>query len=296
MLNYWHLIAVMNFYCITDDRNPTTNKLLFEACQKRNINFVKIVGKEYDMSLSVDLGTNDLLYRVGTRQESIIVEKLLLNLKCVSLYDDYLTGVKKPVNVIESSILHLKAHIPIPKTIFALTNNRKLLLKYVEQLDGFPLIIKAAGGSHGVGVIKVDSAETLFSLADYLLVHDNNDFILREYIDYVHHARLIVLGNKVIDSIEYKRVRGDFRSNVGHELEVNKKKFTDVIEESAVKAVHSLGWEFGGVDVLIDKNGNHYLIEVNMPCFFPRCQMITGTDIAGMMIGYLLEKAKSWSK
>lgn len=283
----------MKFYCITDEKNPTTNTLLRKACKKRNIDFIMIVAKEYDMSQKKDLDANDLLYRVGTKKESVIVEKLLLNEKCCAMYKDYRVGINKPDNVIESSILHLKANISIPKTIFALTNIRKLLVRYADQLGGFPIILKAAGGSHGVGVMKIDSLETLFSVADYLLVHDKNDFILREYIDYTHHARLIVLGNKVIDSIEYKRVKGDFRSNVGDKLEVNKKKFSAKIEESAVSAVAALGWEFGGVDVLIGRNDRHYLIEVNMPCFFPRCQMITGIDIAGMMIDYLVEKANS---
>ncbi|KKQ46317.1 MAG: hypothetical protein US63_C0003G0030, partial [Candidatus Moranbacteria bacterium GW2011_GWC2_37_8] len=50
------------------------------------------------------------------------------------------------------------------------------------------------------------------------------------------------------------------------------------------------GFEFGGVDILIDRNGEHYLIEANFPCFFPRCQMLTGVDISGMMLDYLVQK------
>lgn len=54
-------------------------------------------------------------------------------------------------------------------------------------------------------------------------------------------------------------------------------------------AVKALGLEFGGVDVMITNDGPK-VVEVNYPCFFPRCQMLTGVDIAGQMVEYLVNK------
>ena len=100
-----------------------------------------------------------------------------------------------------------------------------------------------------------------------------------------------MLGDKVIDSIEYTANDGDFRSNEGAKPNVAPKKFTDEVEKLAVKATRALGLEFGGVDIMITNNGPK-VAEVNFPCFFPRCQQLTGTDIAGMMVDYLMEKAR----
>jgi glutathione synthase/RimK-type ligase-like ATP-grasp enzyme len=103
---------------------------------------------------------------------------------------------------------------------------------------------------------------------------------------------LIVLDNHVIDSIEYRAPTGDFRSNVGESPAAIAKIFTKEIQKIAIEAVSSLHWEFGGVDILLDASDAPYVTEVNLPCFFPRCQDCTGTDIAGHMLEYLLRKAK----
>ncbi|KKQ44614.1 MAG: hypothetical protein US63_C0025G0019, partial [Candidatus Moranbacteria bacterium GW2011_GWC2_37_8] len=47
--------------------------------------------------------------------------------------------------------------ITMPKTLNLFSRDRDLLQKYVEFLGGFPIIIKSLGGSHGVGVMKIDS-------------------------------------------------------------------------------------------------------------------------------------------
>lgn len=112
---------------------------------------------------------------------------------------------------------------------------------------------------------------------------------MKEYCNVTSSARLIVLGDKVIDSIEYSAPKGDFRSNEGKTPNVSQKRFSETVNEIAVQAVKALGLEFGGVDIMITDNGAK-VAEVNYPCFFPRCQMLTGTDIAGQMIKYLRDK------
>lgn len=185
-----------------------------------------------------------------------------------------------------------KSNLPIIKTIYHLTRDRQLLKKYVDYLGGFPLIIKTSGSSHGIGVMKLDSFDSLISVVDYL-VKTQDRFIMRRFIDYTQHARLIVLGNKVIGSIEYKKIRGDFRSNVGDKLNVHTVNFSNEIQAMAIKATHAINIDFSGTDILIDREGNGFIAEVNFPCFFPRVQLATGIDIAGQMIDYLIQKSKN---
>lgn len=263
--------------------------MLKEACSKRSVAFEVISSEDYNFSSPVTLSKGTILYKVSTDLRSSAVFKSLLRDDIATVYHDNDVAIAYTEN---SSMLHQKHGLPIIKTIFDITRNRELLQAYATYLGGFPLIIKVLGGSHGVGVMKIDSLESLVSVADFLIGSKGDaKYMLRQYIDHEYSARLTVVGNKVADSIEYKRVSGDFRSNVGSELTVSVKKFDASIEALAIRAVAVLQSDFGGVDILIDKHGNGFLAEVNIPCFFPRSQMISGVDIAGQLVELLSKKS-----
>jgi len=229
---------------------------------------------------------------VTTDTKSTILFKLLLNKNISTVFKDYKIGLMRG-SPITGPLLLQENGLPMIKSIFDIPSDKKLLSQYVNKLDSFPIIIKAIGGSHGVGVMRVDSMESLVSIVDYLnSLSDSKNYILRSYIDHESSARLIVLDNKVIDSISYKRGKQDFRSNAGTDLVVSKKQFSQTIQNNAIKAVNSYGSDFGGVDILIDKKGKGHIAEVNIPCFFPRSQIETGVDIAGELVSFLLKKAE----
>ncbi len=167
---------------------------------------------------------------------------------------------------------------------------KEFVPKLIKQLGDFPIIIKVLGGSHGVGVMRIDSIESFYSVSDFLK-QSNIEVALKEYVPARRTARLMVLGDRVIDSIEYIAPKRDFRSNEGAEPNVIPKVFSKEVNNMAVKAVSALNLDFGGVDIAItDKD--IYVLEVNFPAFYPRCEMITGTDISAMIIEYLLNKAQ----
>lgn len=118
---------------------------------------------------------------------------------------------------------------------------------------------------------------------------NNSPFVMKEYCDVKSTASLIVLGDKVIDSIEYRANKGDFHSNEGTKPNTDVKEYDNATKELAVKATHALGLEFGEVDIMNTPDGPK-VAEVNFPCFFPRCQMLTSVDIADKMIKYLMAK------
>ena len=276
----------MKFFCI-HEKEDTTFFLLKKACSEKGIEFFGINADKFDFLNPPVLEKSDMLYRISTSARAVNVEKNLYFEGLVTFYSKH-GGPRASMDPIST---YKANNIAMPKTLNLFSRDRDLLQKYVEFLGGFPIIIKSLGGSHGVGVMKIDSFSSLFSVVDYLLVSQKKaKFILREYIDIEKSARLIVLGDKVVDSIEYAAPSGDFRTNVGKKLSVSKKTFSDDVQNTAIKGVNARGFEFGGVDILIDRNGEHYLIEANFPCFFPRCQMLTGVDISGMMLDYLVQK------
>lgn len=280
----------MKLYLIFNrNHKPTTLDLLQQACAARNIESIILDPIEVNPTRVV-LEKGDALYRISTHHNLGAKE-----LEAALIRPDIATfrtnstpaGVN---NWRDDPTSYAYLGIPAPKTVGYIPQDRQVLLDVVDELGGFPIILKAMGGSHGVGVMRVDSSESLFSVSDYVSQSDG-EVILKEYCDVRSTARLIVLGDKVISSIEYTAPQGDFRSNEGKSPNVAPKKFSAEIENAAIRAVNMQGIEFGGVDIMMTDDGPK-VAEANFPCFFPRCQMLTGDDIAGQMVDYLIAKSQ----
>jgi RimK family alpha-L-glutamate ligase len=271
-----------------------TTQLLAKACKELAVEFSPIIADEFDFSSPTNISGDDFLYRVSIDDLSKQVEQvLLLNSNVRHFYTDLTTGVLKADNVFEASLIHQKHGLPIIPTIFNLPLDKERLATYADVLGGFPLILKATGGSHGVGVIKIDSLSSLSSIADFLSSKNQDStsrFILRKYIHFKSHARLITLEDRVIASIEYHKQGEEFRTNVGSELKVTPQDFGEKVNRIAIDSIKMLGWKFGGVDILLDEDGSAWIAEVNLPCFFPRAQEITGIDIAKEIVQYALKR------
>ncbi|MBT3413248.1 MAG: ATP-grasp domain-containing protein [Candidatus Jacksonbacteria bacterium] len=275
----------MKFYYVATENKYDTADLFDVSCKERGIETVRIDPDTYSYTDGKDMTKKDLLYRIGISAPAIAIEKVLLQYSPTTFYSDEFLF---PRSV---HLAYKQANIPVPKTVSYVSSNKELLRSSVEHVGGLPVVIKVVGGSKGIGVMLADSYEGLFSIVDFLSSRSIR-FVLQEFIDAPSHARLIVLGNKVIDSIEYISNAGDFRTNSDDTPNVAAKKFSKEVEEIAIEAAHALGVEFGGTDIIFDKKGNPYVLEVNSPCYFPRCQMTTGVDISGMMVDYLVKKSK----
>ncbi len=276
----------MRFFCITSPAQQQSNDLLKQACDARSFEYIEVDVEGFDYSEQLIVDARDILYNTIGFGKSREIEKFFIQ-RGVNSFFAY---SKRPYAVYSQLHLFAASGIPIPETIFHLTKDRKRLQAYVEKLSGFPVIIKrSSGGSHGVGVMKVESNDALFSVVDYLLSSTKDIFVLQQYIPAKTSARLIVLKDKVIDSIEYQAPDDDFRSNEGKKPTVAAKEFPKQYQDIAVQAVQAMDVEFGGVDILTHDN-KLYVTEVNFPCFFPRAQLTTGVDIAGMMLDHLQSK------
>ncbi|MBU0598278.1 hypothetical protein KKF61_04805 [Patescibacteria group bacterium] len=283
----------MNFYSITSKGNPNTNNLLREACEKRNIKYSEIDISNINFYKLPELNKGDLLYRVSLNTKAFILEKILVKKGVATLYKSTEDVIFKNVAVFSATMQTIsleKSNLPIPKTIYIVPKEKQLLKKYINQKIGKPpYVIKISPSMQGQGIFRVDSYASLNSIIDFLF-SINQQFLIRKYIPVTSSARLVVLGNKVISSIQFTAPSDDFRSNVQFHSSIAK-NFSPAIKRTAIKATHVLGYEFGGVDILIS-HGRHYLTEVNFPCCFHRTQEISGVDIAGKIIDYLVAKSK----
>jgi len=113
-----------------------------------------------------------------------------------------------------------------------------------------------------------------------------------EFFEHDIQYRLVVVGDRVVGTEGRKAAAGDFRTNNWDSEELGKVAPPQQAVDMAVRAAKAVRLEFGGVDILADHNGRLKLTEMNFPCYFADQQALTGVDIAGAMVEYLIEKAK----
>lgn len=280
-------------YVITTSSTSHKNivGLFEEASKKRDVIVKRVPVQEGAVFINIhDMQCGDMLYRASTKIAANRLFKMLATqTKVKTLFTDHRSVVSSGENVIQDTLLQAAIDLPIIKTVFTLTDDPEILNEYAAYLSGFPLIVKATNDSHGRGVRKITNASELYAIAKELHPQ-RTQFVMRSFVPHAKSARLIVLGDRVIDSIGYYSHEAEFRTNVG-EFRCEQEKFSQEIEHYAVEAVRALGAEFGGVDILIDEETKKpYIAEVNTPCYFPRAQLLTKTDIAGEIIDYLLKK------
>jgi RimK-like ATP-grasp domain len=258
----------MKFYAIHEgyyEGVQTRIDLLKKASESLGLDFVCIDSKTFDYSAIPTLTKKDLLYNFARGSRTLI--SLLLNDEVTTFY------IKNPnLDLLSSStqwgMLHDKLSLPAPKTIYHLTTDRTRLKKYVAHLGGFPIVFKVVGGSRGIGAIKVESWHSLYSTVDYLAT-TGDDFIMREFIDADYGARIMVLGNEIIASAKFFMQENDFR-NAPILSETRYEAFTPSAEVAniCIEATKAANLEMAGVDILFDKYGKPYLLEINFPTGF----------------------------
>lgn len=274
---------------ISKTENNRTLASLLEAAKKRDLEVNVISSRTVDFFDLPTLEKGDILYRQSTTARCRQIERSIVRDDTAHFYTDVIQSLGKRAS---SYFYNKRAGLPVIKTIPVLPTVESDINKTVEYLGGLPLIVKVMGGSSGVGVMRADSLESLKSILDY--VRGLKDVVLlREFVPHEYYGRLIVVGDKVVASHRAFNMPDEFRTNAHGNIEENKESivFSDEIQKVAVSAVHSLGVEFGGVDLLFKSDDEYYISEVNYPCDYMWTEDYAGIDISGAMLDHLIEKA-----
>ena len=183
----------------------------------------------------------------------------------------------------------------IPGSAEPLKDGEEALAKAREY--GFPIILKAAGGGGGRGMRRCDREDEVipaFNLvkSEAKKAFGNEDIFIEKYLVEPKHIEVQILGDQY--------------GNVVHLFERDcslQRRYQKVVEfapafsvpeatrqklyDDAVKVARHVGYVSAGtVEFLVDKNGDHYFIEMN-----PRIQvehtvteMVTGIDLVRAQI------------
>lgn len=282
----------MKLYLIATD--PTERKfiLLKEAAEKRDLDVVRLDPTNITFDLS-SRPRRGILYRIDITPIGRTLETALLTSTSLTTFrHNNHNGIMN--SKLEQCGHFIRVGIPHPRVIYT-TDTSTTALKKVTDTLGLPLVIKTiTGGTRGQGVAIVDTMNALKSVSD-MLVSRGVDFLYQKLIPETHgrSVRAIVIGDRVIASYEMRIPPTlDFRSNsTGGKAKRYPITLSEVDQQMVMRAVHAIGFEFGGVDLLFGPDG-FLIAEVNCPCNFANTQDFTGVDIAGQMLDYLIAKAR----
>ncbi len=185
----------------------------------------------------------------------------------------------------------LEGKVPMPKTIPAPMTYRNIgynntdFVKKAGKYLGYPFIIKECFGSFGYQVYMAESPEQ----AERIVKSTSEPLIFQKFIaeSRGRDIRINVVGGKAEASM-LRRNDNDFRANItnGGVME----KYIPSAEEISLaeRVCRILDLDFGGVDILMSKDGP-LLCEVNSNAHFKNIYDCTGINIADK-IGEYVEK------
>lgn len=199
-------------------------------------------------------------------------------------------AINRSRDKLRSYQLLARVGVDIPKTVFA--RETAAFSDVIEQVGGTPLIIKVARGTHGNGVVLAETPKAAQAVMQAFYVEGVN-FVMQEFIKEAAGTdiRAIVVGSRVVASIQRQNLDDDFRSNT-HQGGVGAAvKLTEEERKTAIKAAKTMGLSICGVDMLRSARGP-LVMEVNSSASLKTPELITGRNVAEKMIEYIELNAK----
>ncbi len=264
----------------SSDEKSDTIVRIEEACEKRGVTFFPI-HTDHAFVVDKDLDDNELVVhnyngkgkniRLATDNTICLVRGGALvdnaGMALVKIFQESgmftvndLEAMKFCQNKLSTALALEQNQISSPRTAFV--NNEDSIDIALDKIGGqFPVIVKTITGAEGIGVMKIDSQESLKSVLQTLWKQDT-EVIIQEYIEIKYDVRTLVLDGKIVASV--KRIKGgkDFRTNKALGNDSEPYKLSKAERDLVMQAYKMSGCYFAGVDHITNK-GTHYILEVN---------------------------------
>jgi ribosomal protein S6--L-glutamate ligase len=227
------------------------------------------------------------------RLGATISDSVMVHLRHLELMGMPMVNNSRGIGLARNQYLTLQAlaHVglPVPDSYFV--TNGPNFNGAVERLGGYPVVVKPLSGRQGQGVTLVESPLTAKFLISHLL-DKRKGMLIQEYIPPKGRTdiRVIVLGGHVAGAMELRPRQGDFRANIHLKGQSNPATLSRDLEQIAISSAKILGLEISGIDIIINHNANVKVLEVNYSPGFKGLEACTGVDMAGMIIGHVLNR------
>ncbi len=184
-----------------------------------------------------------------------------------------------------------KAGVAQPRTLMAYTEESAL--EAMETL-GYPVVIKPLVGSRGRLLAKVndrEAAEAILEHKTLLGSYQHSIFYIQEYIQKPgRDIRAFVIGDQTIVAIYRKSPHWITNTARGGASEIC--PVTPELAEICLKAAQAVGGGVLAIDVLEHPDRGLLVNEVNHTMEFHSTQPLSGVDISGFIVDYVLKVAR----
>lgn len=225
----------------------------------------------------------------GTLQQVITRLNVLhmLKMQGTYIYNDA-KAIERTVDKGMTSFLLRQHDVATPATWVAESRQmaHQLIQQHLETHDC--VIIKPLFGSQGKGVRRLTRQTSLPLPKD---MHVDGVFYLQTFIDsgqHNHDYRVFIINQEPVAAMQ--RSGQGWLHNVAQGAICKATDEADVLEV-AVKAAKALNIDYCGVDVIRDRHGQLWVLEVNSIPAWRGLQSVTQQNIAQLLVNDLLSKA-----
>jgi ribosomal protein S6--L-glutamate ligase len=175
-----------------------------------------------------------------------------------------------------------RAGLAVPHTISCQTVEDAMAA--FDRLGG-DVVVKPLFGSEGRGMTRITD-EALALRAFQLLCQVGSVVYLQKFVPHDgSDVRALVIGDKVYGM--RRRHPSDWRTNVARGATCEPCQLSNCRRETALAAARAVGAPLAGVDLLCDRDGAEYVVEVNAVPGWKALGTTLGVDISTQVIDYV---------
>lgn len=175
--------------------------------------------------------------------------------------------------------------LPIPSTSYI----GELVESSSQLVLHFPsVVLKTLVGMQGTGVELYEETNTALNKLK-MLKQVGEKALVQDFIAETRgqDIRAFVIGDQVVASMQRTAGNGDFRANLHQGGKAESIELTEEEKQIAIQATKAIRLDVAGVDLIRSKQGP-MILEVNASPGLEGIETVSGKDIAGMMVDYLL--------
>lgn len=223
----------------------------------------------------------------GSLEEVIFYLDILHALKMlgVPVYNDA-QAIERSVDKGMTSFLLQRHGIPTPETWQV--RDREIALDILERQLGLGhlMMSKPVFGSQGEGIRRIEKMSDLLWLTS-----SRGIYYLQRFVHCLGTGfadiRVFVINRRVVAAM--KRCGRSWLNNVAQGASCEALVPDRMLEELAVAAVSAINMDYAGVDIIQDKHGDYWVIEVNSIPAWKGLQSVCEQNIAQLLVDNLLK-------
>ncbi|NBS17251.1 MAG: RimK family alpha-L-glutamate ligase [Gammaproteobacteria bacterium] len=190
-------------------------------------------------------------------------------------------AIERTVDKAMTSFMLHQAAIPTPAVWVTRDEAQALAIAEREIKAGHGVVQKPLFGSQGIGLRRYQQLDELSAFSD-----DQGIFYLQRYVDSgetTHDFRVFVIGGKAVAAMRRSGV--SWLNNVHQGALCEAVHLDDIrLSRLAEEAVAVLEMAYAGVDIIRDRHGRYFILEVNSIPAWKGLQTVTPIAVAERLV------------